>query len=286
MKYGCQSMVGPIERLLLKRSEDAFVSAENVRAQWQGLNYLGCPDYEKAVSEYERFAALLKQFVPEISYLPKNDPVGLDSIYVFDPVLVTRCGAVLCQMGKAHRRPEPAAIGAFLPALGIPVLGAIGGEGTLEGGDTLWIDERTLAVGRSSRTNKEGIRELKKLTEGLIEELIVVPLPSSVFHLLAVISLVDHDLAVIHARLLPEAFQQSLCARGIKLLALLEEEYGTLGCNILAVAPRKCVMLSGNPRTRAVLEAEGVEVWTYEGAEISLKGEGGPTCLTRPLLRL
>ncbi len=279
-------MVGPIERLLLKRPEDAFVSAENVRAQWQGLNYLGCPDYEKAVSEYERFAALLKQFVPEISYLPKNDPVGLDSIYVFDPVLVTRRGAILCQMGKARRCPEPAAIGAFLPALGIPVLGAIGGEGTLEGGDTLWIDEHTLAVGRSSRTNEEGIRELKKLTEGLIDELIVVPLPSSVFHLLAVISLVDHDLAVIHARLLPEAFQQSLRARGIKLLALPEEEYGTLGCNILAVAPRKCVMLSGNPRTRAVLEAKGVEVWTYDGAEISLKGEGGPTCLTRPLLRL
>ncbi len=279
-------MVGPIERLLLKRPEEAFISAENVRAQWQGLNYLDCPDYEKAVSEYERFAALLKQFVAEISYLPKNDPVGLDSIYVFDPVLVTNGGAILCQMGKAQRRTEPAVIGAFLPALGIPVLGAIGGNGTLEGGDTLWIDERTLAVGRSSRTNEDGIRELKKLTAGLIDELIVVPLPSSVFHLLAVVSLVDRDLAVIHPRLLPEAFQQSLRARGIKLLALPEEEYSTLGCNILTVAPRKCVMLSGSPRTKAVLEAEGVEVWTYDGVEISLKGEGGPTCLTRPLLRV
>ena len=149
----------------------------------------------------------------------------------------------------------------------------------------MWIDERTLAVGRSNRTNDEGIRQLKKLTAGLINELIVVPMPPSVFHLLGIISPLDHDLAVIHARLLPELFQEKLRSRGIKLLELPEGEYESMGCNILTVAPRKCVVLSGNPLTRAMLEAEGVEVWEYEGTEISLKGEGGPTCLTRPLLR-
>lgn len=278
-------MVGQIERLLLKRAEDAFISAENIRAQWQDLDYLGCPDYEKAVGEYERLAALLKEFVPEIHCLPKSDQAGLDSIYAFDPAIVTKRGAILCRMGKPQRRGEPSAIGAFMEELGIPTLGAIGGEGTLEGGDALWIDERTLAVGRSSRTNDEGIRQLKKLTEDLIDELIVVPMPPSVFHLLGIISPVDYDLAVIHARLLPGEFQKTLRARGIKLLELPEDEYEPMGCNILAVAPRKCVVISGNARTRAMLEAEGVEVWAYEGAEISLKGEGGPTCLTRPLLR-
>ena len=278
-------MVGAIERLLLKRPENAFISAENIRAQWQDLDYVGCPDYEKAVSEYERFAELLKHLVPEIHFLPKSDQAGLDSIYVFDPAIVTKRGAILCRMGKPQRRGEPSAIGAFMEELGIPILGAITGDGTLEGGDTLWLDERTLAVGRSSRTNDEGIRQLKKLTEDLIDELIVVPMPSSVFHLLGIVSPVDFDLAVIHARLLPDEFQKTLRSRGVKLLALPEDEYETMGCNILAVAPRKCVVLSGNPRTRAMLEAEGVEVWAYEGAEISLKGEGGPTCLTRPLLR-
>jgi N-dimethylarginine dimethylaminohydrolase len=290
MNYGCQSMVGEIKRLLLKHPKDAFISPKNIRQQWKDLNYSDCPDYEKAQKEYEHFVGLLKQHIPEIHYLPQNSQTGLDSIYVHDPVIVTKQGAILGNMGKPQRQGEPAAAGKFLPELGVPILGAITGEGRLEGGDVVWVDEHTLAVGQGYRTNDEGIRQLRQLTAGFVDELVVVPLPhwngpDDVLHLMSLISPIDHNLAVVYSKLLPVPFREWLLVRQIKLLEVPDAEYETMACNILAVAPRKCIMLSGNPRTKAMLEAEGVEVWEYEGEEISRKGAGGPTCLTRPILR-
>jgi N-dimethylarginine dimethylaminohydrolase len=193
-------------------------------------------------------------------------------------------------MGKVLRRGEPTAIGEFLPQLGVPILGAITGEGRLEGGDVVWLDEHTLAVGRGYRTNDEGIRQLRRLTADLVDEFIVVPLPhwqgpNDVLHLMSLISPIDHKLALVYSRLLPVPFREWLLARGIKLLEVPEAEYESMGCNVLAVAPRRCIMLSGNPQTRAMLVNEGIEVWEYEGEEISRKGAGGPTCLTRPIWR-
>jgi N-dimethylarginine dimethylaminohydrolase len=172
----------------------------------------------------------------------------------------------------------------------VAILGAITGEGKLEGGDVLWVDERTLAVGRGYRTNDEGIRQLRQLTADFIDELVVVPLPhwngpDDVLHLLSLISPIDHHLAIGYSKLLPVPFREWLLAREVKLLEVPDAEYESMACNILAVAPRQCLMLSGNPRTKAMLEAEGVEVWEYDGEEISRKGAGGPTCLTRPLQR-
>lgn len=285
MKFGCQSMVGRIERVLVKHARDAFISPETLSAQWEGLNYSGCPDYDKALKEFENFVDLLKDFIPEIHYLPKNDRVSVDSIYVHDSVIITKRGALLCNMTREQRRNEPAAMGAFLPELGIPILGAISGEGRLESGDIVWIDERTLAVGRGSRSNAEGVRQLQQLLGDLVDELIIVDLPPKVFHLMGIISLIDHNLAVINSRMLPEPFRQWLTTREFKLLEVPASESKTLACNILALAPRKCILLSGNPQTERMLKDEGVEVFTYSGEEISLKGSGGPTCLTRPLLR-
>ena len=278
-------MVGRIERVLVKHVREAFISPETLSAQWEGLNYSGCPDYEKALIEFERFVDLLKRFVREIHYLPPNDRVSVDSIYVHDSVIITKRGAVLCNMTREQRRGEPAAMEASLPGLGVPILGTITGEGRLECGDVVWIDERTLAVGRGSRSNAEGIRQLQALLADLIDELIVVDLPPQVFHLMGIISLIDHNLAVINSRMLPEPFRQWLIGRGFKLLQIPASESKTLACNILALAPRQCILLSGNPQTEKMLRDEGVEVWTYAGEEISLKGTGGPTCLTRPLLR-
>ena len=286
MRFGCQSMVGRIERVLVKHVRDAFISPETLCAQWEGLNYLSCPDYDKALREFEGFVDLLKGFIPEIHYLPQNDRVSVDSIYVHDPVIITRRGALLCNMGKEQRRGEPAAMQAFLPELGIPILGTISGEGRLESGDVVWIDERTLAVGRGSRSNTEGIRQLQQLLGDLIDELIIVDLPPEVFHLLGIISLIDHNLAVIDSPMLPVTFHQWLIGRGFKLLDLPASESETLACNILTLAPRKCILLSGNPQTEKMLRDEGVDVCTYAGEEICLKGAGGPTCLTRPLLRV
>ncbi|MGH7454698.1 MAG: dimethylarginine dimethylaminohydrolase family protein [bacterium] len=290
MPFGCQSEVGKIHRLLLKHSREAFINPENVRRQWEALNYLGAPDFDRAVQEYEQFVNLLRQHIPEISFLPPSDHTGLDSIYVHDPVLVTNKGAILCNMGKALRRGEPAAIGDFLPELGVPILGVITGEGRLEGGDVVWINERTLAVGRGYRTNEEGIRQLRELTVDLVDEVIVVPLPhwqgpDDVLHLMSLISPIDRDLALVYSKLLPVPFREWLLARGIKLLEVPDSEYDSMGCNVLAVAPRQCIMLAGNPRTQALLVNAGVEIWEYVGEEISRQGAGGPTCLTRPILR-
>jgi len=290
MKVGCQSEVDQIKSLLLKHPKNVFLSQGNIQSQWKELNYLASPDYEKAIEEYDNFVEYLKKSISEIYYLPQNDKTGLDSIYVHDPVIITNKGAILCNMGKEKRCAEPQAAGEFFIKLGIPILGSISGEGKLEGGDVVWIDERTIAMGLGYRTNEEGIRQLKELTKDFVDEFVVVPLPhwkgpDDVLHLMSLISPVDHDLAVVYSRLLPVSFREWLLRRGIQLLDVPDSEFETMACNILAVSPRKCIMISGNPQTKQMLEDKGIEVWEYRGEEISKKGAGGPTCLTRPHLR-
>jgi N-dimethylarginine dimethylaminohydrolase len=290
MRYGSQSEVGKIRSILLKHPKDAFIGQANIDAQWQELNYSGSPDIGRATVEYDGFVDLFRAEIPDVHYLPQHSETGLDSVYVHDPVIITRAGAILCNMGKDMRRGEPEALGAFLSELGVPILGSIIGEGRLEGGDVVWLDERTLAVGRGYRTNAEGIRQLKEFTANLVDEFVVVPLvhwngPEYCLHLMSFISPVDHDLAVVYSRLMPVPFRNWLLKRGMCLLEVPDSEYGTMACNVLALAPRKCIMLLGNPRTRQMLEDHGVEVHEFGGDEISRKGAGGPTCLTRPLLR-
>ncbi len=288
--YGCQSNVGEIKGVLLKRPREAHLNQSNIAAQWRELNYLGEPDFELAAAQHEQLVNLLSRFGAEITFLPTHDGTTLDSVYVHDPVIVSNRGAILCNMGKAARRNEPEAAGMFFEQIGVPVLGRITGDGLLEGGDVIWIDERTVAVGEGYRTNAEGIRQLRTLLGDLVDEVIAVPLPhwtgpADCLHLMSNISPIDHDLAVVYSRLLPVPFRQLLIQRGIKLVEVPDEEYDSMACNVLAVAPRKAIMIAGNPVTQARLEAEGAEVWTYEGSDISIKGAGGPTCLTRPFWR-
>jgi N-dimethylarginine dimethylaminohydrolase len=193
-------------------------------------------------------------------------------------------------MGKVARQNEPAAQVATFRKLRIPIHGAIAGAGRLEGGDLLWLDERTAAVGHGYRTNDEGIRQLRKLLNDCIDELIVVPLPhwrgpNDVFHLMSMISPIDHRLALVYSPLLPIPFREALLHHGFELIGVPDSEFETMGCNVLAIAPRVCVMLAGNPQTRQRLEHAGVTVVEYTGTEISAKGCGGPTCLTRPITR-
>jgi N-dimethylarginine dimethylaminohydrolase len=291
MEFGCQSEVGLIKRLLLKHPSEAFISDSVIEKHWIDLNYLNPPDFGHAVEEYAGFIELLEKHIQEIHYLPRNDRTGLDSIYVHDPVIMTPAGAVVCNMGKEQRRSEPEAMAEFLSGLGIPILGSITGEGNLEGGDVVLFDKDTLAVAESYRTNREGIRQFYELIKRFISEFQVVTLPhwqgpDDVLHLMSILSPVDHDLAVVYSRLMPVGFREWIVSRGIKLIEVSDEEFETMGCNVLTVAPRKCIVLSGNPETRKMLEQEGVEVWEYKGDEISRKGAGGPTCLTRPLWRM
>lgn len=287
---GGQSDVGILRRVVVKHARDAFASEDAIDREWRDLRYIARPDFATAGAEYDRFLALLGEAGVEVTRLPPGAAVGLDSMYVRDASLVCDRGLILCNMGKPQRRGEPAAQEAALRAAGIPIHGRIGGGGTLEGGDVCWIDGRTLAVGRGYRTNDEGIRQLRELVRECVDDVVVVPLPhwrgpEDVFHLMSIVSPLDRDLWLVYAPLLPVPFREALLARGIELVEVPGAEFDTLGCNVLAIAPRRVVMVAGNPDTRGRLERAGVTVHEFAGREICLKGGGGPTCLTRPLLR-
>jgi N-dimethylarginine dimethylaminohydrolase len=281
---------------LIKHARDAFGDEAAIAAEWRELNFTAPPDLARAIGDYDRFLGCLSQLGATLVPLPKTNGkttgkatgVGLDSIYVRDASVITPHGVILCRMGKPQRASEPAAQQAFFQSTGIPILGAIQPPGTLEGGDVTWLDGRTIVVGHGYRTNDAGIRQLRELLGDSVDEFIVVPLPhwrgrGDVFHLMSIISPIDRDLAVVYSPLMPVPFRERLVDRGIALVEVPDEEFESMGANVLAVRPRRCLMVAGNPKTRGRLEQAGAEVLEYDGAEISLKGGGGPTCLTRPL---
>ncbi len=285
-----QSEFGAITQLVVKHARDAFRDAKTIADEWQPLNFTAAPDFARALDQYERFLEFLRASSCEISMLPEAKGVGMDSIYVRDAAVVCDRGVILCHMGKALRQGEPVAQEAALRELGYPIIGTIQPPGKLEGGDVAWLDERTLAVGHGYRTNASGIAQLREFLGDAIDELIVVPLPhwrgtADVFHLMSIVSPVDRDLAVVYSPLMTVPFREQLQERGFTLVEVPDEEFESMGANVLALAPRRCLMVAGNPITRARLKAAGAEVMEYEGSEISLKGGGGPTCLTRPLKR-
>lgn len=286
----CSSMYKPLKRVIVKHPNEAFLNQQHLANEWQAFNYIEAPDFQEAVHEYEHFIEVLRKYVPQIDYLPVSTEVGMDSLYAHDPVKFTAQGAIILKSGKKLRQPEAAVYQEFLEGKGIPIIGSLTGDAVSDGGDLVWLDDRTLVVGRGYRTNDEAIRQLKELTSDLVDEFIVVQLPhdqgeEECLHLMSFISMVDKDLAVVHSRLMPVFFRQLLIERGIQLIEVSEEEYHTLGCNVLALAPRVCMMVSGNENTKQQLIDAGVTVYEYKGEEISVKGTGGPTCLTSPVIR-
>lgn len=282
-----QSEVRPLKRVLLRHARDAFESNDAISAQWRGLNYLDEPDFDEACREYDAFADLLERLGTEIDWMI-GDGSGLDSMYVRDASIVADGGAILCSMGKGARAAEPQAQARTFRELGTPVLGTIEPPGTIEGGDVAWLDDQTLAVGRGYRTNDDGIAQLRRLLPDV--ELVRVPLPhfrgpGDVFHLMSILSPLAEDLLLVYSPLMPVPFRELLVDRGFGLVEVPEDEFDSQGCNVLTVAPRIAVAVEGNPETRRRMEAAGVEVHAFVGREISLKGCGGPTCLTRPLHR-
>jgi len=283
--YGSQNMVEPLKKVLVRRPDEAFGGADP--ALW---HYVSQPDLEKAQAEHDALVATLRETGCEVFYHQASLPEHADAIFTHDPVIVTDEGSIILRMGKEQRRGEEAAIGATLEELDVPTLATLEGEATAEGGDLLWLDHDMLAVGRGYRTNAEGLRQLTAALRPVGVETVEVQLPHgdgpiSCLHLMSIISMLDHDLAVVHLPLLPVPFVELLSDRGIDLVEVPDEEYPTMGPNVLALAPRRCLMIEGNPVTRERLEAAGCEVLTYRGDELSLKAEGGATCLTRPILR-
>ena len=288
--YGCQSMVAPLRRVIVKRPQEAFVNNQQIENQWKKLNYLSAPNFEAAIQEHSHLVKLMQNAGVEVLLMPEDSRTGLDSLYTHDPCIVTDGGAVVFQTGKESRRGEGPAMEDFFHKSDIPLLGRIDGAATAEGGDLVWLDQQTLLAGRGFRTNAEGIEALRKLLYPLGVTLLDFDLPywngpADVLHLMSFLSLLDSDLAVIYRKLMPATLFQFLESRSVKMIDVADEEFDTLGCNILAIAPRRILMIQGSPITEKRLQEAGCEVIQFAGNEIGYKGSGGPTCLTRPVLR-
>lgn len=283
-------MTNTIRKVLIKDPKSAYKNQANIDTQYEELNYFGKPDFEISLKDYDSFKSILHNNGIEIHCLPSDDITSLDSIYTHDPCLVSNSGVILCSMGKDLRKKEPEMVSNYFESLGIPIIGRISSPGKLEGGDIVWIDNRTVAVGVGYRSNFEGIMQLKQILSDDIDEIIPVHLPhwtgpADCLHLMSNVSPIDENLFLVYSKLLPVSFREYLLSRKIKLIEVPDEEYESMGCNVLAIAPRKVIMIEGNNITKKILEDEGVEIFTYPGLEISNKGAGGPTCLTRPFLR-
>ena len=284
--YGAQSMVGRLRRVMMRRPGEVMASADPAR--W---HYSSAIELEEARRAHDSFANALRAWDVEVLYHEEPLPEHSDSVFVFDPALVTDRGTLVLSMGKELRRGEEEPLARSLQGCGVPVFARLQGDAHVEGGDTLWLDHDTLAVGRGFRTNEEGVRQLRDHLAPLGITVLDYDLPyftgpEACLHLLSLISPVDVDLAVAYPPLMPTAFWREVRRRGVKLLEVPEDEFArTQATNVLAVAPRRCIMLDENPVTRELLQMADCEVVTFPGAPLSFKAEGGPTCLTRPILR-
>jgi dimethylargininase len=258
-------------------------------AAWQGYAWRAAPDPNVALDQHRTFCAAIEGSGAEVVSGTTRVPGDPDAIYAYDPVLVTDAGAILLRPGKEGRRGEPDACAADLGTAGVPVAGRLSDPATAEGGDMFWLDAATLLIGRSYRTNDAGMAQLRLLLAPRVDviafDLPHLEGPSACLHLMSLISPLDRDLAIVYLPLMPVRLVELLRERGVELLEVPQEEFSTMGPNVLALAPRVALALDGNPESRRRMEAAGVEVATYLGSEISLKGDGGPTCLTKPLER-
>jgi dimethylargininase len=279
--YGCQSMTGELRRVLVRapRAEDLH--------GWQMCGWHAEPDPVGISAEHEAFCELLAGAGAEVVFAESPADGNPDAIYTYDPALVADAGAILLHPGKECRRSEVPAMAEDFERTGVPIAGRLDDPEWAEGGDLCWLDERTLLAGCGYRTNEAGIARLHELLPGV--EVLTFDLPhwhgrDEVMHLMSLISPLAPDLAVVYPPLLPTRLAQLLEERGVELVEVPNEEFATMGSNVLALAPRVALAVEGNPGTRRRMERSGVEVLTYRGDQLS-KGDGGPTCLTRPLLR-
>ena len=291
MKVTRHSEYLKLASVYLKSAKNSFLSEEELSEHWETLQYLSKPNFKKSLEEYATFQTFFREKNISTCFFPINRKTKIDSIYSRDASIATDFGIIICNMGKQGRIHEPYAQLEAYKMNNVNILGEIKFPGTLEGGDVAWLDQHTLAVGHTYRTNEEGISQLKGLLQPKGIEIIVVELPhykgkSDVFHLMSILSPVDKNLAVVYSPLMPIKFRNQLLERGFQLIEVPEQEFYSMGCNVLAIAPRDCLMVAGNPITRKLLEDAGASVHIYEGNEISVKGGGGPTCLTRPIDRI
>jgi N-dimethylarginine dimethylaminohydrolase len=247
------------------------------------------PDPGLLQAQHEQFVELLRALGCDVVV---TDPVDglVDAVYTHDPMTMTPFGAILFQMRKPVRAPEPAVLRADLERLGVPILGELADGAFSDGGDKVWLDERTFVIGRGYRTTRPAVDQIRALLGPFGVDVVSVDLPhfhgpEEVLHLMSVVSPLDHDLAAVYEPLAPVALLELLDERGVERITVDEDEFLTQGANILAVGPRRVVLAAGNDKVHAKLDAAGVEVHVFDGSEVAVKGDGGPTCLTQPLWR-
>lgn len=278
-----QVQTAPLRRVYVRAPVDADLLA------WRSFGWRSEPEPVRAAEEHAAFCAEIERVGAEV--LTGSSPLAgdPDAIYTYDPVLMTDAGAILLRPGKEGRRLEPDAAAQDLAGAGIRIAGRIEPPATAEGGDLFWLDRSTLLAGRGYRTNADGIAQLRSLV-GPATDIIVFDLPhfhgpDECLHLMSFVSPLDSDLAVAYLPMVPVRLLEILRDRDVGIVEVPDEEFGSMGPNVLALGPRVALALDGNPETRRRMEAAGVDVRTYAGIEISRKGDGGPTCLTRPLER-
>ncbi len=278
--FGVTSMTAPLRRVLVRRPATA--------GDWRGAGWR-VPDPAALPRQHEAFCALLEDLGAQVEVAPALDGL-LDAVYMHDPLLVTGAGAIPLRMRKPARAREPVHAREELERLGVPILGVLPEGAYADGGDRFWLDDRTMAIGLGHRTNRSGARAVAALAaaEGVEVEAYDMPYdrgPAHVLHLQSFLSAVTADLCVVFEPLAPVRLLDDLRGRGMTWVAIGEDDYDAMACNVLAVRPGVVVVVDGVPAVRRALERAGVEVHAYDGSELSLKGDGGPTCLTAPLLR-
>jgi N-dimethylarginine dimethylaminohydrolase len=286
-RWGAQDMTARLRRVVMRRPDRAMAAADP--ALW---HYGPGFDSARAAAQYAVFADMIGETGAEIDWIPDADDLA-DSIFTHDPSLVTDAGAVILNMGKPLRKAEPGLHRQVYEAAGVPVIGALEGEATVEGGDCVWLDRQTLAVGRGARSNSGGIAALGAILAPHGVEVVGYDLPywqgaEACLHLMSVISPLADDLALVYLPLLPYPFFEALRERGIRLLAAPGDEFAAthgLSLNVLATAPGEVIAVAGAPKTRALIERAGCRVRVFEADALCLACEGGPTCLTRPVWR-
>ena len=278
-----QDQTGALRRVFVRELDPGAA------AEWRSYGWHAEPDMGRAADEHAAFRAELERAGADVVSGSTDVPGDPDAIYAYDPILMTDAGAILLRPGKHGRRAEPDATGEDLGAFGIAIAGRVQAPATAEGGDLCWLGRSTLLAGRGYRTNDDGIEQLRTLL-GPSVDVVVFDLPhfhgpDACLHLLSFISPLDVDLAVVYLPMMPVRLLELLRERDVRLVEVPDDEFASMGPNVLALGPRRALALEGNPETRRRMETAGVEVRTYLGEEISRKGDGGPTCLTRPLER-
>jgi N-dimethylarginine dimethylaminohydrolase len=289
-RFNGHSMVDTLKRVLVCSPRTACWHQAERAARWRELGFARPPNFKTAQAQHEALCRELQACGAEVEDIPPAMELSLDAVYAHDASFPTDLGLILMRPGKANRIPEGKHHGSFCQILGIPMLAKITAPATTEAGDMVWLDATTLLIGRGYRTNAQGIQQISALLKPKGVEVLSAPLPhsqgpSSCLHLMSLISLLDEKTALVDLPWLAVETVELLSARGFELIEIDYSERETLACNVLSLGEKRLLALEENVKTNHKLRTAGFDVRTFPGSELCINGGGGPTCLTRPLLR-